>query len=197
MIVIPAIIGLIMVGGTMFAVMEIMGTHDQNEKSFYDSKQKTDMLIHNWSRSININQMKVDLDSFNEKHRDKKISLFIYEGKKLVYPLSTIKSTPIWDAAISQNGSHTFFMDNIAIYKENVGKYSIILEDTNFSSRNKQDGGAYDKVVFNLVVIMSLLIIAIILLTNRFLTRFVFKSIIVPLDTLVYGVRQIRDGNLD
>ena len=197
MIVIPAILGLIMVGGTMFAVMEIMGTHDQNEKSFYDSKQKTDRLMHDWSKSANLDKMKVDLNSFNEKHRDKKILLFIYEGKKLVYPLLTIKSTPIWEAAVAQDGSHTFFMDNIAIYKQSVGKYSIILEDTNFSSHNKQDGGAYDKVVFNLVIIMSLLIIAIILLTNRFLTRFVFKSIIVPLDTLVYGVRQIRDGNLD
>ncbi|MBU3179453.1 HAMP domain-containing histidine kinase [Clostridium estertheticum] len=57
--------------------------------------------------------------------------------------------------------------------------------------------GTHDKIVFSLAIIIILVISAIILLTNRFLTRFVFKSIILPLDTLIYGVRQIRDGNLD
>ena len=197
MIVIPAILGLVMVEITMFAVIEIMGTHDQNEKFFYDSIQETNMLVHNWSQSNDLEQMKMNLNSFNEKHRDKNISLFIYEGKKLVYPLSTITSTPILDTAFTQDGSHTFFMDNIAIYKKSIGKYSLLLEDTNFTSHNKKDGGTYDKIVFNLGLIMIFVFIAIILLTNKFLTRFVFKSIILPLDTLVYGVRQIRDGNLD
>jgi len=197
MLVIPAILGLVMVVGTMFTVMEIMGTHDQNEKLFYNSIEKTNMFVHNWSQSIDLEQMKVDLNSFNEKHRDKNISLFIYEGKELVYPSSSIISTPILDTALSQDGSHTFFMDNIAIYKESVGEYSIILEDTNFTNHNKKDGGTYDKIVFNVGIIMGLVIIGIILLTNRFLTRFVFKSIMTPLDTLVDGVRQIRDGNLD
>jgi signal transduction histidine kinase len=36
-----------------------------------------------------------------------------------------------------------------------------------------------------------------VLLTNVFLTRFVFKRIILAMDILTYGVRQIRDGNLD
>lgn len=36
-----------------------------------------------------------------------------------------------------------------------------------------------------------------VLLTNRFLTRFVFKNIAGPLQTLAEGVHQIRDGNLD
>ncbi|MGV8982524.1 sensor histidine kinase [Clostridium sp.] len=181
----------------MFAVVEIMGTHDQNEKLFYNSIQETNMLVHNWSKSVDLEQMKVDLNSFNEKHRDKNISLFIYERKKLIYPSSTIASTPILDTALSQDGSHTFFMDNIAIYKKSVGQYSLLLEDTSFTSHNKKDGGTYDKIVFNLGLIMIFVIIAIILLTNKFLTRFVFKSIILPLDTLVYGVHQIRDGNLD
>ena len=65
------------------------------------------------------------------------------------------------------------------------------------NEHNKEENRAYDKVVFSLGIIMILVIIVIIFLTNRFLTRFVFKSIILPLDTLAFGVRQIRDGNLD
>ncbi len=197
MLAIPAILGLIMIGGTMFAVMEIMGIHDENEKFFYDSIDKTNMIVHNWSQSTDFEQMKIDLNRINEKNRDKNIALYIYDGNELIYPSSNIIRTPILDTALSQDGSHTYFMDNIAVYKASAGKYNLILEDTNFTRHNKEEDRAYDRIVFSLGLIMILLIIAIILLTNRFLTRFVFKRIITPLDTLVYGVHQIRDGNLD
>ena len=39
--------------------------------------------------------------------------------------------------------------------------------------------------------------LAAVLLTNRFLTRFVFQRIEPPLDLLAGGVHQSRDGNLD
>jgi signal transduction histidine kinase len=123
--------------------------------------------------------------------------LSVYEGKELIYPTSTIDDTSILDTALSKDGNHMFIIDNIAIYKESVGNYNIVIEDTDFTHHNKEDGKAYDRIIFTLGVIMFFVVIAIILLTNRFLTRFVFKRIITPLETLVYGVHQIRDGNLD
>ena len=109
MLVVPIILGLLMVGCTMLGVMEIMGIHDENKKLFYDSIEKTNKFVHNWSQSIDIEQMKVDTNRFNEKNREKNISLFIYESNKLVDTSSVIVSTPILDAALSQDGSHTFF----------------------------------------------------------------------------------------
>ena len=47
------------------------------------------------------------------------------------------------------------------------------------------------------ILVLLLSILAAILLTNRFLTRFVFQKIEQPLDLLANGVHQIRDGNLD
>lgn len=51
-----------------------------------------------------------------------------------------------------------------------------------------------------LAVVFALLVVAVallsVLLTNRFLTSFVFRHISEPLLTLSEGVRQIRDGNL-
>ncbi len=44
--------------------------------------------------------------------------------------------------------------------------------------------------------LLIVLVCFIIFLTNRFLTRFVFRKIADPLKTLAEGVRQIRDGNL-
>ncbi|MDD4699768.1 MAG: HAMP domain-containing sensor histidine kinase [Oscillospiraceae bacterium] len=46
-------------------------------------------------------------------------------------------------------------------------------------------------------VVLLLGILISILLTNRFLTKFVFKKIETPLDILANGVAQISDGNLD
>ncbi len=197
MLVIPAILGLIMVGGTIFGVMEIMGEHDPNEKFFYESMDKINKITNKWSENINFDQMKVDIDKFNEKNKDKNIALSVYEGQELLYPSSTVEDTSILNTALSKDGNHMFIMDNIAIYKESVGKYNIVIEDTDFTHHNKEDGKVYDRILYTLGVVMFFVAIAIILLTNRFLTSFVFKRIIMPLETLVYGVHQIRDGNLD
>lgn len=50
--------------------------------------------------------------------------------------------------------------------------------------------------IYSLVVIAFTIVLSI-LLTNRFLTKFVFQRIEEPLDILAGGVREIRDGNLD
>ncbi|WP_238654889.1 sensor histidine kinase [Paenibacillus piscarius] len=47
------------------------------------------------------------------------------------------------------------------------------------------------------LILVTLGIIFAVFVTNQFLTRFVFKRIKQPLDTLADGVHQIRDGNLD
>jgi signal transduction histidine kinase/nitrogen fixation-related uncharacterized protein len=51
-------------------------------------------------------------------------------------------------------------------------------------------------IVFSAIILLSAVFFSI-LLTNRFLTRFVFQKIERPLDILSDGVRQISDGNLE
>jgi len=48
-----------------------------------------------------------------------------------------------------------------------------------------------------MVLILSAAVILSVYFTNRFLTKFVFRKINGSLETLEYGVEQIRDGNLD
>ena len=52
-------------------------------------------------------------------------------------------------------------------------------------------------VLGQLCILIALTIFLSILITNRFLTKFVFRRIREPLDILVNGVHQLRDGNLD
>lgn len=47
------------------------------------------------------------------------------------------------------------------------------------------------------VLVLLCAVLAAILLTNRFLTRFVIRRVTGPLDLLADGVREIRDGNLE
>lgn len=201
MLVIPVLLSLIMAGGIMQAFQLITDTQDKshfrrNEILFYESVKQTDELADKWSKSNDLEQMKNDVKSFNEQ-QGSNVMLSIYQGKELLYPFSSIKSSPILDTAISQAGSHLLFMDNTAVYRESVGKYSIVLTGTNINLTNGELIKDYRRPLFNLGVFMLLTVIAIILGTNRFLTRFIYKSIMTPLDTLVYGVHQIRDGNLN
>lgn len=53
-----------------------------------------------------------------------------------------------------------------------------------------------ESAVAYLIVILAALIVTAVLMTNRFLTKFVFRRIERPLDILVSGVHEIQDGNL-
>ena len=58
-------------------------------------------------------------------------------------------------------------------------------------------GITYDAQMILLSVLVIVCIIGTVYFTNRFLTKFVFSKIKQPLETLVNGVHQISDGNLD
>jgi signal transduction histidine kinase len=53
------------------------------------------------------------------------------------------------------------------------------------------------KAYYAWIGLMYVFLIAVIVVTNRILTRFVFRNVANPIDTLTHGVQQIRDGNLD
>jgi signal transduction histidine kinase len=61
---------------------------------------------------------------------------------------------------------------------------------------NRPDLGEYTTIFYILWFSMLALIMAIVFIVNRFLTRVMVKHIINPLETLSDGVRQIRDNNL-
>lgn len=196
MLVIPVILSLLTAGGMLIAFSQ-PGIHDGlNEKLFQKAIIDTNELIDKWSQSDDLAQMKADADIFNEQFSRSGVSLSIYQGKNLLYPSVPLISGPALDLALALDGSHSLTMDNNAVFRDDAGEYSVILADANFISYSSEAYEIDRNSSLNLAILMFLSIITIILLTNRFLTRVIFKSIITPLDTLVYGVHQIRDGNL-
>jgi signal transduction histidine kinase len=188
--------------GIMYVFIELTGNVNgkifgRNDIVFTDSVKTAAKLVTKWSQSIDLQQMKTDVDSFNNKHSSSKIYLSIFKGTKLIYPTSFDSHSTIVELALSQQGSHMLTMDNVAVYRENAGDYSIILTGPNFDRVSFAANTNLRRFMFYLGIAMILFIVTIIFLTNQFLTRFVVKSITASLDTLVYGVRQIRDGNLN
>ena len=53
-----------------------------------------------------------------------------------------------------------------------------------------------EMIVKYLIAVLIILIVIAVLVTNRFLTKFVFRKIEKPLDILISGVHEIQDGNL-
>jgi signal transduction histidine kinase len=100
------------------------------------------------------------------------------------------------DAVGAIGGEGTVTIGNEEVFAENVmanGKtYTVCLFSTTEFGNDTEDNFP---AAFPIVMILGTL--AVVFLTNRFLTQFVFRKIEEPLDILAAGVHQIRDGNLD
>ena len=93
------------------------------------------------------------------------------------------------DARLS-DGSRSLYTH---ITQINGAEYSILL----FSSAREVSYTSLKVLLAVLVIVLLFAVFAAVLLTNRFLIRFVFRRIEHPLALLADGVHQIRDGNLD
>lgn len=111
---------------------------------------------------------------------------------------SSMEIDPSLSAAMEKmNGEGSISVNGSCLFGEKV-----IVDDTAYhiliySSIPIQESQFNEILVTNIIVLLCILIITAVIITNRFLTKFVFKKIEAPLDILTDGVHQIRDGNLD
>lgn len=94
------------------------------------------------------------------------------------------------EATIAQNGRMLYARQ---ITADGIS-YTIYLTGGYYNTRSYAD---LKTAVVLAAILILFTIFASILFTNRFLTKFVWKRIEEPLDILVNGVHELRDGNLD
>ncbi|AIQ39873.1 ATP-binding protein [Paenibacillus sp. FSL R7-0297] len=128
------------------------------------------------------------------------LSLVIYSSTKSLFSFGLLEggqTDKLLQAIWAMDGEGFASVKDQEVYAEQLrvgGRaYTVCI----FSTATNYDNGKVTPAMVTFIIVITLGIIATIILTNQFLTRFVFKRIKQPLDTLAEGVHQIRDGNLD
>ncbi|WP_132848826.1 sensor histidine kinase [Serpentinicella alkaliphila] len=149
------------------------------------------IIVDNWRGEADLEKITEYIKQSEITSEDKYLSLAIYEGDKEVYTFGDFSENTMIIAA-NESGKKFFTMDNFAIYSVEFGNYRVYLMNRAHKyGENDKIKGSGNSFAFDIVIIIGIVILA-----NQLLNRMVFKSIIIPLDMLVDGVHEIRDGNL-
>jgi len=185
----------------VLALMGIFGINVRDwfnsGEQFYNAIEILQPLSEKWVDDSDIGQIETDMDELWEKYGKNGLSLAIYRDGENVYTVGPFDEVPILATALSEPGGSYYSMNNVCLYVSDAGAYKVVLMDNNYLLYNGL-GAADRRGDFNLLgIFLFAAVVMIILATNQLLTRKVINSIVTPLDTLVYGVHQLRDGNLD
>lgn len=198
MIVVPVfstvLVGLLCVGGLWLSLIHGAGLGVTDQEDFTHICIAVSEVIEHKLESHS------DLSSIQPLLQSGGMALQIKSGGEVIFTSGQIEQSDLalLAAADSLPESSTISQSGRSLYtsQRQIGgaEYTIYLLGGN------RGGEVYSelKTVLALsVILVAFTVFLSILLTNRFLTRFVFKKIEEPLDILAYGVHEIRDGNLN
>lgn len=205
MLIIPALVSLLIISLSLLLFKNV----------FY--KQFMDETVHEndlaYMHKILVEQSKEFLDC-NEDVTDsalyrtvekylasQKMKLEIFEGTDVICTLGSSEisdtETVLASAMESLGGEGSISVGGSNLYGEKIlandKTYNILI----YSDAEIRDDKFNEFIVKNIIVLLLAMIISAVVITNRFLTKFIFRKIEAPLDILTAGVHQIRDGNLD
>lgn len=174
------------------------GERLNDENRFYVTATHLMLYKENWGNDPSLTQIINDVEAFLGNTQLTNEQFSIYENDKIIYDLGSLQTDDIMlDMILAQPGEHQYTMDSFMAYSFDAGKYKIIYSFGEPLSAYVQDYNHFKRKALNLTTLMFSAVVLIILMTNGVLTKMVVNSIMMPLNTLVYGVHQIRDGNLD
>ena len=198
-VVITALIGLACVGMVWYTVVHGTGFGIEHDDDFYLASQGIAKMAENaLKESTQTKQIDglTDLSQILDKNA---MSLTVdTDGENLYrYGNSTDVDAVLQNAVKSLNGESYISNGERELYTHQVSINGALYRISVFASYAELSYSTLKVVIALAVIILLFGIFMSILLTNRFLTKFVFQKIEQPLDLLSEGVRQIRDGNLD
>lgn len=203
MLIIPALVSILMVWVSGFLFMNIF------YKQFMDEAVKGNNLAHihtllvKQSEEYLANTGKLtDSKLYHTVERyltSQEIRLDISDDSGLVCTVGSSNDIPptLVSAMETIGGQGSVSGNGTCLYSEKVDVNGKAYNITIYSSSNIQESQFNEALVGSIIVILCILIVVAVIVTNRFLTKFIFKKIEAPLDILTSGVHQIRDGNLD
>lgn len=198
MIVMPVIstilIGCVCMGLIWLSLIGGMGLGIKDQEDFdHACMAVSEMLEYDIGRDAGFSSVKSLLDS-------NRMAVKIVSGGKTFFEYGTKEDgdAMLLSAAEFLGGQPTLTLEGRSLY---VGAEQVKgIDYTIYLFGNYYGRETYSELKVSLVlsaIVIAFTIFLSILLTNRFLTKFVFKRIEEPLDILTGGVHEIRDGNLN
>ena len=120
------------------------------------------------------------------------IQLQIYQGDAQICSMGT-STQALASQSLQELSSST---PNGSLYMEQAEIEGISYTIYLFFSAPVKESAWNELIVKYWILVLLVLIVAAVLVTNQFLTKFVFRKIEKPLDLLVSGVHEIQNGNL-
>jgi len=199
---IPLVLSVGMGCGIFFVMFFNLG---QVHESDADKKARGEArtLLRSLPIDASLSDIKNEIENFNTRYSDGYLSLSLYKGREPVlgiqdYANSTESILTNTFSISEHSGEYQLIVTTTENEtKRHIGEYQIVLTKTEIHTYTLLMGlrSLYLTMAAGIFVFIGL-IAAIVFLTNRFLVRFVFNKINGSIDTLRYGVGQIRDGNL-
>lgn len=205
MLIIPALVSVLMILAAGLIFMNAFYKQFMDETIYDNNLSQMQRILVEQSKEFLSGDKEIEdsqlYDTVNKYLKTKKIKMEIYEGGRLMYTLGSMtrqKNEEMLFLAMRElGGEGNITVGGSALYGEKIsadGKENFVYI---FTDRQIKEDEANEAAVKRIAVLLCLLIIAAVVITNRFLTKFIVRRIEEPLDILVCGVHQIRDGNLD
>lgn len=189
-----ALIGIICIGVIWLSILHGTGFASEDPKEFtYASMAVAEIVEHKLDSGKELDSLGSLLDKNKMRLTVKKDGAEIFTYGEIMQEDNNLLSV-----AESLNGEVTIAHEGRSVFmthdNSDGSDYAVYLFGGNDGNKGYNNFKIALMVVF---ILLACTIILSILMTNRFLTKFIFKRIEDPLDILADGVRQIRDGNLD
>jgi signal transduction histidine kinase len=178
MIVLPVLLSAIAGLLIFYTVVHLTTERHQESAEGRRGRSEARSLVHSWSGGTSLSEMLKEIENFNARYSEN-ISLTLYKDGEPVQPEAA-------DAL-----SDTFYsirnpMGYQVVLTRIEPRFSVLR--VGFEARNLVvAAGIFVYIIFRALIVF---------LSHRFLSRSVLIPIITSIDSLRYGVGQIRDGNL-
>jgi len=198
-VVITVLIGLACVGMVWYTVVHGTGFGIEDSEDFYMASQGITKMVESALKESTRGEQIDGLTKLSQILDKNAMSLTVNEGEENLYRYgsSADADAALQNAVNALNGKGYVSNGERELYAHQVSISGTIYRISVFASHAELSYSTLKVVIAMAAIILLFGIFISILLTNRFLTKFVFQKIERPLDMLSEGVRQIRDGNLD
>lgn len=198
-VVITAFIGLVCVGIIWFSVRYGTGLGFEDSEDFYKASRSVSMIVEKSLEEGTRANLTENLAGISGLLDKSAMALSVDSSGENLYQYghTTESDGALLEAVVALGGEGFVSNGSRELYVHQSDVNGIVYRIAIFASPSELSYSTL-KVALTLSAIVLIFAIFIsILLTNRFLTKFVFQKIERPLDILADGVRQISEGNLE